>query len=91
MKDILKIFLNLRDGICITRMERHGDHGFDLRQIDLDHAVIVSHCSGFEFFIIRRTPVYIVEFTDAVIGLPDRTQAGGLCSHDIDAYTEVRA
>ena len=31
----------------------------------------------------------LIELTDLVVGLPDRGQAGGLCSHDINTDTEI--
>ena len=70
-------------------MERHGDHGTDLVQIHLYETVIVGYLTGVQFLIFFGPSVDLVELTDLVVGLPDRGQTGGLCSHDINTDTEI--
>ena len=72
-------------------MERHGDHGTDLAQVHVHHAVIVGHCTWIQFLVVLRTAVDLKELADGLVSLPDGGQTGGLCGHNVNANTEICA
>ena len=70
-------------------MERQGDHRLLLAEVDADHAVVVCHLAGTQFFVVLGAVVDFVVVADFVVGDPDGAEAGGLGGHDVDAVTEV--
>ena len=90
-KDIVKVCLQLIDGVGVTWVERHCDHWFDLTEVDLYTAVIVCNVARFQFFIILRSSVDRIEFLDLRICLPDGGKTCGFCCHNINTDTEICA
>ena len=88
-QNIVKICIQLFNGIRIARMERHSNHRFDLAQIDNDHAVIISCRSRIQLFVIVCSSVNLIEFLNLLIGSPDGRQTGGLRGHNIHTDTEI--
>ena len=86
-----QVSVHLLDSVGIARMERHGDHRADSTEINLDHAVVVSHVGRSQLLIILLSSVNLIELADGLVGLPDGGKTGGLCGHDIHANTEIRA
>ena len=77
------------DGESVAGVVGQGDHTLLSAQVDLDHAVIVSHLTRLENAEVLGTLVNLVVVLNLVIGNPDRAQAGGLGGHDVDTVTEV--
>ena len=90
-QDIAQICLYLLNGIDIAGMEGHGDHRLHSAQVHINHAVVVCHRAGLQFLVGAGSAMNLIKLFDDIIGLPDRGQAGGLGSHDVDADTEIRA
>ena len=88
-QDLDGIGLQLVDGECVAGVVGQGDHTLLSAQVDLDHAVVVSHLTGLEHLEVLGTLVNLVVVLHLVVGNPDRAQAGGLGGHDVDTVTEV--
>ena len=70
-------------------VERHGDHRLDLREVDLDDAVVEGAFFGFKLLIGFRAAVDGEVFLNLLIRLPDGGEAGRLGGHDVDADAVV--
>ncbi len=97
---LLCILLNLAEnfhGIGLKFVNRHGvrrverqcDHRFLLREVDLNHCVVVSDLTGLQFLVALGALVDFVVMLHLVVGHPDRAQTGRFGRHDVDTVTEV--
>ena len=77
------------DGESVAGVVGQSDHTLLSVQVDLDHAVIVSHLTGLQHLEVFGTFVQFVVVLNLVISYPDRAQASGLGGHDVDTVTEV--
>ena len=88
-QDLGGISLQLVDGESVAGVVGQSDHTLLSAQVDLDHAVIVSHLTGLEHLEVLGTFVNLIVVLNFVISNPDRAQASGLGGHDVDTVTEV--
>ena len=91
VQNIRQIGIQFFNGVSIAGMERHGNHRTHLGQIHLDHAVIVRCFTGIKLFIICLPSMDFIKFLNHTVRLPDRGQAGGLRSHNVNADAEIGA
>ena len=89
MEDIRQICIHFINRIYIAWVERHRDHWLDLAHIDINHSIIVSHCSRIQLLISLASSMDLIEFLDLFICFPDRRQTGCLCCHNIDSNSVV--
>ena len=90
-ENLLGVLDELVDRIRIGGVERQGDHGLHLGQIDLDHGVVIRHLAGLQFFIIRTAAVGLVELLHFLIGFPNGGQTRSLRGHHVDTAAEIGA
>ncbi len=93
-QNILQVRVQLVDRISVARVERHGDHRADFREIDADHTVVICRFARRELHIISASSVNVVKFLHGSVRLPDRRQTGGLGCHNINSdavvHTQIR-
>ena len=65
--------------------------GADLVQLNCDRAIVQRAVSRFQLGIVVAAAVYLKIALHLAVGAPDRTEAGGLCGHDVNSATEVHA
>ena len=94
---VLLDFLQNLDGIGLQFVNRHGvrrverqcNHRLLLREVDLDHCVVVSDLAGLQFLVALGALVDFVVMLHFVIGHPNRAQTGRLSRHNVNTVTEV--
>ncbi len=91
MQHVCQVGIDFLDGIDIAGMEGHSDHGTDVGEVYLYHAVVVSRLLRCQLAITFLPAVDLVELLCLLIGLPDRGKAGSLCGHNIDTDPEILA
>ena len=89
MQDVLEVLVELLDLKAVGRMERQRDHGLDVRQIDLDAAIVVGNIGGLELAVVVAAAMHGQKRVRILVGGPDARQAGGLGGHDVDAVAVV--
>ena len=77
------------DSVGVGWVERKGDHGLLLGEVDADHRVVVGDLTRLEFLVGLRTLVHPVVLLNLLVGNPDRAETGGLGGHHVDSVTEV--
>ncbi len=88
-ENLLRICRKFMNRVGVRRMERKRDHGFRLRKIDCNQAVIVSAVGGCKLLVALCAAVGLIEAFGNLIGFPDRTEACGFGGHNVDAVTEI--
>ena len=88
-EDANRVSLKLVDSNCVRRVERQSNHSLLRREVDANHHVVVSNVARLQFLEVLRTFMYVVVVLHLFVCNPDRAQAGGLGSHNVDAVTEV--
>ena len=89
MQDVLEVLVELVNLEAVGRMERQRDHGLDVRQIDLDAAVVVGNIGGLELAVVVAAAMHGQKRVRILVGGPDARQAGGLGGHDVDTVAVV--
>ena len=89
VQDVLEVLVELVDGEGVGRVEGQRDHGLDLREVDLDAAVVVGDVGGRELAVLVAAAVLGEERVGVLVGGPDGGKAGGLGGHDVDAVAIV--
>ena len=77
------------NGVCVGGVEGQRDHGFDLIELDFDHAVVVSTVLGGKGRIIFASAVRLVKRLGDLVGCPDGRKTRGFGGHDVNAVTEI--
>ena len=90
MEDIFQVGIEFINGKGVAGMHGHGDHRLDGAQVDVDHAVVIGHIGGIQFFISIAAAVLGQIGLGVVIGPPYRRQARRFRRHDVDAVAVVR-
>ena len=88
-EDAHRVGLKFVDSNCVRRVERQSDHRLLRREVNANHHIVVSYVARLQFLEVLRTLVYVVMVLHLFVCNPDRAQASGLGSHDVDTVTEV--
>ena len=88
-QNLLGVGHEIVDGVDVGGMEGKGDHGLHLREIDVDHGVVVSYVGGSQLLVVLGTAMNLEMLSGNLVSEPDGGQAGGLGGHNVDTVTEV--
>ena len=88
-EDLLGVIEELVDRPRVRRVERQGDHGLNLREVDGNELIVPSRLAGVQLGIVLLAAVRGEEAAGRLVRLPDGGQARRLRRHDVDAVAEV--